>query len=95
MMGLFIISDTATSFYTLGIKPGNTFAIYNSSYSAQDILNDGCINSFAGFTPLVENGSSVRQSVKDLYSAGSEKHSRQVIAQYSNKDILILTVDGR
>lgn len=90
-----IVKDTPHSrYYTLGIKDDNTLIAYPPSTSAQTILNDGCINALTGFYPIIENGEPSRT---DIHHAGHgvEKGPRQVIAQLANKDIIIISVEGR
>lgn len=90
-----IISDTTHDWrWTLGIKSDNQLVAYEPGVTSQQILEDGCNNAFTGFIPLILNGASVSQNIKDSYIDGTKKYTRQVIAQKTNKDLLVFTCDG-
>ncbi|MEN2765840.1 phosphodiester glycosidase family protein [Ornithinibacillus xuwenensis] len=93
--GAIIQENLTRNYYTLGIKTDNTLVAYPPGTTAQSILDDGCNNALSSFIPLIEKGASVSQSVLDTYAGGTDRHPRQVIAQFSNKDILIFTCEGR
>jgi Phosphodiester glycosidase len=93
--GMIINENLTRNYYTLGIKADNTLVAYPPGTTAQSIIDDGCENALSSFIPLIENGASVSQTVLDMYGGGTERHPRQVIAQFSNKDILIFTCEGR
>lgn len=85
-----IIKDTPhENFYTLGIKEDNTLKAFPPYITADEILSEGYINAVTGFYPMIENS-----EVKEIPNGGT-REPRQIIAQKINKDIIILTVDGR
>jgi exopolysaccharide biosynthesis protein len=93
--GQILTENLTRSYYTLGIRSDNTLVAYPPGTTAQSIIDDGCDNALSAFIPLVQSGAAVSQAILDTYSGGVERHPRQVIAQFSNKDILILTCEGR
>jgi exopolysaccharide biosynthesis protein len=90
-----VLQDTAGTSYTLGIKEDNTLVAYPPSVSAQEILDDGVINTFTAFFPMIENGLEVNPSIYNIIGNPSQPNPRQVIAQMPNKDIIFLTCEGR
>ena len=79
--------------YILGIKDDNSLKAYPPETSAQAILDDGCNNALTAFIPLIEDGVKTDSSLYNLYHFPN-KHPRQAIAQFANKDILFLTCGG-
>jgi len=61
---------------------------------ATDILKDGTKTALTGFIPLIENHEIVSEELFKI-AGHLKKHPRQVIAQFNNKDILILSCGGR
>ncbi|WP_117161331.1 phosphodiester glycosidase family protein [Paraliobacillus sp. X-1268] len=93
--GQILQATTYSDYYTLGIKADNTLVAYPPSISANNILQDGCLNTVTGFFPIIENGNPVDSSIFDGKNQSNEAHPRQVIAQLPNKDLLFFTVKGR
>ena len=85
--------DWMVSRYILGIKEDNTLTYYPPTTDPQVILNDGVNDALHSFIPLISGGVKVSQSIFDNYEAVDWPYSRQVIAQYPNKDILIFTCE--
>lgn len=81
--------------YTLGIMADNTLKMYSPFTTAQSILNDGCVNALTAFFPMIENGAAVDPAIYQVATNPSEAHPRNVIAQMPNKDLIILTCEGR
>ncbi|OJU26797.1 MAG: hypothetical protein BGN92_07200 [Sphingobacteriales bacterium 41-5] len=91
-----IIQDNINSRrYTLGIKPENVLVAYPPYETASNILNDGANYALTAFTPLIEKHKAVSQSVLNTVGNYKVKHPRQVIAQYDNGNILVLSCGGR
>lgn len=82
--------------WILGIKEDNTLVYYPPGTPAQSIINDGCLNALTAFTPVIVDGEPF-DDVSLEYDPNhfNNKHPRQIIAQYDNKDLLILTCGGR
>ncbi|WP_289485693.1 phosphodiester glycosidase family protein [Fictibacillus enclensis] len=79
----------------LGIKADNTLVSYTSDTPTSQILADGCVHALVGFHPMIQNGVAVDPSVYASESNSSQPNPRQAIAQLPNKDILILSTEGR
>lgn len=94
--GKAVIGDNNYFRWELGVKADNTLKAYPIGTSAQAMINDGVIYSFAGFCPFIIGG---QKRLEDEYinvSANSyEYHPRQAVGQYANKDLVFLTCDGR
>lgn len=90
-----IIQELATTSYTLGIKNNNELVAYAPKVKATDILKDGAQNALTGFLPLIENYEPVSEDILRVRNNSFDKHPRQVIAQFGNLDILILSCGGR
>lgn len=90
-----IIQDIATTAYTLGIKANNELIAFKPTIRAEEIVNAGVKDALTAFMPLIENYCSVSNDVLAIRGNSFEKHPRQVIAQYDNLDILILSCGGR
>jgi len=90
-----IVQELPRSYYTLGIKADNQLVSYPPGTTAAEMLADGANDVLSGFIPLIEDHSPVPDFVKSVYAGGSDKHPRQVIAQYDNLDILFLSCGGR
>ncbi len=80
--------------WTLGIKADNTLACYDSTHKAIDLINDGVVNSFSGFYPMIQNGSPVASSTYQAQGDPNGDDPRQAIGQMPNGDIIFLTVEG-
>jgi len=92
-----IIQSTphATS-YTLGVKADNTLIATPPTVSAEELLDMGVVNAFTAFFPLLTDGVPTDESVYATASPNSMvKNPRQIIAQKQNKDIMIITTQGR
>lgn len=85
---------SVVSRYVLGIKNDNTFVVYPPGTTSQTIINDGCQNALTSFIPLIQNGTQVDSSILNGYGSVNLPYRRQVIAQYANKDIVILTCES-
>lgn len=90
-----ILQELDSRNYTLGVRDDNTLLAYRPDKTAQDILDDGTKTALTCFVPLVENFESVSEDILTYVGNLSEKNPRQVIAQYENLDLLILSCGGR
>lgn len=90
-----IVQDRTNIRYELGIKDNNALRSYPKDETATNIKNDGAHYALTAFTPLIENGQTVSQSVLNSVANYSVKHPRQVVAQYPGGDILIFSCGGR
>lgn len=91
-----IVQEVATSkVFTLGIKADNELVAYPSGTTAQEILDDGAINALTAFIPLIEDHQRVSDEVLETVGNLAVKHPRQVIAQFDNLDLMILSCGGR
>lgn len=90
-----VIQDKYKKAYTLGIKDNNLLQAFQPDNRANDILNTGVKTALTAFIPLIENYTPVHDSVLDIQKHGIKKHPRQVIAQFGNLDLLILSCGGR
>lgn len=86
---------SGSKWYTLGIKKDGTLKAYSPDKNSSYLLDDGVENSFCFTIPLIENNTKVSEDILSLQADRKEQANRQVIAQYSNKDYLILTSEGR
>lgn len=81
--------------YILGIKADNTLKFYTPFTDSQDIINDGVIETITGFTPIMENG----QSLKDDLLATNlwdTPYAKSFIGQNSTtRDIYLLACNGK
>jgi exopolysaccharide biosynthesis protein len=80
--------------YILGIDIDGDFKIYDSSYTAKDIINDGCIDAFMGFVPIILDYKEFKDALKICSYSSYDKHPRQIIGQFRNDDYFIITVDS-
>lgn len=79
--------------YTLGITEDGTLKSYHNT-NAERLINDDVIYAHTAFTPIIING----HKNNDVFSASSglsARHPRQVIGQFKDKSLIILTTDGR
>lgn len=81
--------------HVLAFKPDNTLGYFSAYTDPTTILNNGFDNALTGFLPLIMDGASAGSGILNQYPSGTAPHPRQVIAQFPNKDILVLTCDGR
>lgn len=86
-----VLLNTAgmSGLHILGIKADNTLVSYPPDTAISTMLADGCVETVIGFEPIVKNGVKI-DSPREV-----SNHPRQVIGQLPNKDIIILTCDGR
>ncbi len=77
--------------FILGITYNGDLKIYDSSYSAEDIINDGCVDAVMGFVPLIRDYKEVNYDNVCSYIS-MDKHPRQVIGQLDNGDFIVITV---
>lgn len=90
-----IIQELSTVRYTLGIKEDNRLCYYSPDQSATDMVKDGAHYALTGFTPLINDHHPVSDTILATVGNYSVKHPRQVIAQYDNGNILVLSCGGR
>lgn len=90
-----IIQQLKTTSYTLGIKDNNELVSYPPGTKAEEILKDGVNNALTAFNPLIEDHKMVSEEVLNVRRNSFVKHPRQVIGQFDNLDILILSCGGR
>lgn len=81
--------------YTIGFGENNVLKAFKPGIQAQEVLDAGVTNALGSFMPIIENHKSVDDSVIDVAKHGFKKHPRQVIAQFDNLDLLILSCGGR
>lgn len=85
----------------IGFKSDRTVVDYQANQtSAQQMLNDGCLQAFLSYYKIVDNGVAIDFVNKTLYDGAGqeiihEKHPRQCLGIKSDKTIVILTCDGR
>lgn len=80
--------------YVLGITACGDFKTYYRS-TAEHILADGCIHAITGFVPLIEHGVPVTEEVLSVCPHYKERHPRQIIGRFCNKDYFTFWCDGR
>lgn len=84
---------------SLGIKADNTLVDYGHTVTAQQMIDDGCVDVISGFFPIMRDGEVVPDSIKNLYGVNGanwlSKHPRTVIGQKANKDIVFIVTSGR
>lgn len=90
-----ILGERDTKFFTLGVKRNNELVAYPPGTTAREIIKDGAQNAITAFTPIIRDYLTVPDSIIGLEAHHLEKHPRQVIAQFGNKDILYLSCGGR
>ena len=90
-----IVQDKFKEAYALGIKDNNELISYVPEKRAAAILEEGVQDALTAFMPLIENYKPVHDRVLAIPKHGLEKHPRQVIAQFENLDLLILSCGGR
>lgn len=90
-----IIQDRVSTAYTLGIKENGGLVAYKPEIRAEEIIKAGIVNALTGFMPLIEGGVPVSDDVLSIRENSFDRHPRQVIAQFENLDLLILSCGGR
>ncbi|MEX5935980.1 phosphodiester glycosidase family protein [Mammaliicoccus sciuri] len=94
--GVILQSTPHPTSYTLGIKADNTMISTPPTVTAEELLGMGVVNAFTAFFPLLTNGVPTEESIYATASPNSMvKNPRQIVAQKANKDILIITTQGR
>ena len=88
-------SDSLVYNHVLAFKDDNTLGFFPAVTNPTSIINEGYKNALTAFLPLITNGAPASSSMISQYTSATAPHPRQVIAQFANKDILILTCDGR
>ncbi len=84
--------DKRDELYILGINERGNLKVYDPNCSAQDIVDDDCVDAVMGFVPLIINHKKIN-TVDEICPYGSyDKHPRQIIGQYDNHDYFVLTV---
>ncbi|MGG7057618.1 phosphodiester glycosidase family protein [Clostridium tertium] len=76
----------------LGIKEDNTLKSYDYTVSASEEIADGCLDVVPGFYPIMIDGAKYSGSLQFDWEI---KQPRTIIGQKSNKDIIIITANGR
>lgn len=84
------ISSLATDEQYLGITNNRTMMTFSKDTTAQTMLNAGIKNAFLIFGQCVING-----SIVDNFTHHLKNDADQYIGQKANKDIIILTCEGR
>lgn len=93
--GSVIHQGVDVSRWILGIKADNTMISFPPNTPASTMIDAGCQETLIGFVPIIEDGKRVDDSLLNVSSNMPERHPRQLIGQMANKDIVILTSDGR
>ena len=93
--GQMVTDRTASNRFTLGIKKNNLLLAYDPGTTAQEILEDGTRNAVTAFTPLIINHRPVPDEILKMVKNYAKENPRQVIAQFDNMDLLILSCGGR
>ncbi|GEN87257.1 phosphodiester glycosidase family protein [Oceanobacillus sojae] len=93
--GVILQSTPYSTNWTLGFTEDNEMKMYPPDVSAEDILNDGVINAWTAFFPMITDGEPVGDEVWGVIGNPKIPNPRQVIAQMPNKDLLFLTCEGR
>lgn len=78
--------------YILGIKDNGDLKLYSPTYTAQQIIDDGCTEAFMGFVPLVMDYKVVDWADEAVPFGSYLNKQRQIIGQWENGDYFILTV---
>lgn len=73
--------------WTLAIEDDGTLTSYEPDVTVSELLDQGVKNALVGFYPLINDN--------EIIQRDSSKEPRQVIGQLPNKDLIILTCDGR
>ena len=90
--------DVADNYIYLGIKADRSIVEYKvNSTSAQDMINDGCLQVFNAYYRLLENGiaSDLTNVVTNEPNVVTDEHPRQSIGIKADGTIVMLTCDGR
>lgn len=93
--GTEIKNDTSWPRYILGIKSDNTLKAYDPGTTTASLLNDGVKHAVTAFTPLIENSQALNLPEFSTQDVFTKRAQRQIIGQYPNKDLLLLTSYGR
>lgn len=80
--------------YVLGIKANGEMKSYRGM-TAQQILDDGCIDAVTGFVPLFEDSEAVGSDILAICPHYNDKHPRQIIGILSTGDFFTFCCDGR
>ena len=80
--------------YVLGIKANGEMKSYRGM-TAQQILDDGCIDAVTGFVPLFENSEAVGNDILAICPHYNVKHPRQIVGILSTGDFFTFCCDGR
>jgi hypothetical protein len=80
--------------YVLGIKANGEMKSYRGM-TAQQILDDGCIDAVTGFVPLFENSAAVDNTILSICPHYNIKHPRQIVGILSTGDFFTFCCDGR
>lgn len=92
-----IIQDVVYKKYahTLGIKENNELTYFVPGTRAKEMLDAGVNNALCGFVPLIVDFEPVTKETLNILGGIEEAHPRQIIAQFENLDLLILSCGGR
>lgn len=77
--------------YILGIDDNGNLLIYEPKTSAEDIIDDGCIDAIMGFVPLIIDYKGIDVDYICSYIS-YDKHPRQIIGENNKGDYFILTI---
>lgn len=85
---------------TLGLNEAGLLDAFDSKMTASKLLAQKITDSWTGFFALIKNGKDVDLTEMQAenptgFDKLSQRHPRQVIAQKSDKSLLILTCEGR
>ena len=90
-----VMAGSSTDRYTLGIKQNNELVVYEPGVEGRMMIKDGVRHALSAFIPLIKDHRSVPGELYGSRSTFTDKHPRQVIAQYDDLDLLILSCGGR
>ena len=81
--------------YILGIKENNTLKFYQPFTEAQDLINDGVIETITGFTPIMQNGESLKDELLAT-NLWDTPYAKSFIGQNTTtKDFYLLACNGK
>jgi len=89
-----IVQELPTNHHTLGIKAGNQLLSYSPGSTAISIKNDGAVFALSAFRPIIENHQAITLPPNNGEGQYA-KNPRQVIAQYDDGRIVVLSCGGR
>lgn len=81
--------------HTLGIKDNNELLYFKPGIRAAEMFATGVNHALCGFIPLIIDHEPVGDEFLNILGGIQQPHPRQVIAQFDNLDLLILSCGGR